>query len=89
LRAAHALQPSRRMTNIDITQLETVHGGNRGRAAWNGVRRAYNAARPIVREAAELAQDVGILGGVGYGAKKLWDEFRGNGQQQPQQTPQR
>ena len=66
---------------IDITSdLHTVHGGNRGRAIWNGVKRGYNAVRPIIKESADLAKDVGVIGGVGYGAKKLWDTATGNAQ---------
>ena len=71
---------------IDITsELHHVNGGNRARAAWNAVQRGYKAARPILKESAEVAKDVGVIGGVAYGAKKAWDTMRGNDQPaQPQ-----
>ena len=68
------------MSNIiDITsELHHVHGGNRGRAIWNGIKKGYSAARPILKESAEVAKDVGVIGGVAYGAKKAWDTMTGN-----------
>ena len=75
------------MSNFnDITsELHHVHGGNRGRAIGNGIKRGYQAARPILKESADVAKDVGVIGGVAYGAKKAWDTVRGNEPAQPAQ----
>ena len=73
---------------IDITsELRHVHGGNRAKAIWSGVKRAYQAGRPILKESADVAKDVGVIGGVAYGAKKAWDMMTG-GDQQPAPQPQ-
>lgn len=70
---------------IDNTTLAHITGGaGRGQAIWNGVKRAYQAGRPILKESAEVAKDVGVIGGVAYGAKKAWDSLRGNPQPQRQ-----
>ncbi len=64
---------------IDITtELHTVTGGGKLGTLWKGVKKAYDVGRPILKESAAVAQDVGVIGGVGYGAKKVWDMVRGN-----------
>ena len=67
----------------DITsQLSHVYGGaGRGQQIWNGIKRAYPAGRQILKESADVAKDVGVIGGVAYGAKKAWDSIRGNNTQ--------
>ena len=69
---------------IDSAHLDTVTGGGKLGAIWNGAKTAYNTIRPIVKESAEVAKDVGIIGGIGYGAKKMWDSVTGGGSQQKQ-----
>jgi hypothetical protein len=77
---------------VDVTsELENVSGGNgRGRAIVDGVRRGYQVARPILKETAEVVKDVGVIGGVAYGAKRAWDSMTGgnNPPQRPQPQPQ-
>jgi hypothetical protein len=75
---------------VDITsELETVTGGaGRGEAIRNGIKRAYQAGRPILKETADVVKDLGVIGGVAYGAKRAWDYMRGNPQPaQPAQQP--
>ena len=68
----------------DITsELTHVYGGaGRGEKIWNGVKKAYPVGRQILKESADVAKDVGVIGGVTYGAKKAWDTLRGNNQPQ-------
>lgn len=74
---------------VDVTsELETVSGGNgRGRAIGTALKRGYQAVRPVLKETADVVKDLGVIGGVAYGAKRAWDYMTGNGQQQPQQQP--
>lgn len=71
------------MECTEITsELHHVTGGaGRGKAIWNGAKHAYKVGRPILKESAEVAKDVGVIGGVAYGAKKAWDTLRGGGEQ--------
>jgi hypothetical protein len=64
---------------VDITEeLEHVTGGaGRGSAIWNGIRRGYQVARPILKETADVVKDVGVIGGVAYGAKRAYDAMTG------------
>ncbi len=64
---------------IDITsELHTVTGGGKWGAIWKGVKKAYEVGRPILKETADVVKDVGVIGGVGFGAKKLWDNVTGH-----------
>ncbi len=74
---------------IDITsQLHLVNGGaGRAQKIWDGAKAAYKVGRPILKESADVAKDIGVLGGVGYGAKKAWDAMTGGGQPAPAEQP--
>ena len=74
---------------VDITtELSDVTGGGALGAIWRGAKAAYNVGRPILKETADVVKDLGVIGGVGYGAKKAWDWATGNNQpQQPAQPP--
>jgi hypothetical protein len=75
---------------VDITaDLEHVTGGGALGAIWRGAKATYNAVRPVLKETADVVKDLGVIGGVGYGAKKAYDWATGNNQpQQPQQPAQ-
>jgi hypothetical protein len=78
---------------VDITaELQDVTGGGALGAIWKGAKATYNAVRPVLKETADVVKDLGVIGGVGYGAKKAWDWATGNNQpaqpQQPQQPAQ-
>ncbi|HEY6173342.1 MAG TPA: hypothetical protein VIX73_02820 [Kofleriaceae bacterium] len=69
---------------IDITsELHTVTGGGKVGTILKGIKKAYDIGRPILKESAEVAKDVGVIGGVAYGAKKAWDTITGHGQPAP------
>jgi hypothetical protein len=73
---------------VDVTsELDNVTGGaGRGSAILNGIRRGYQVARPILKETADVVKDVGVIGGVAYGAKRAWDTLTGGNN--PPQRPQ-
>ena len=74
---------------IDITsELHTVTGGSKLSTLWKGIKSAYEVGRPILKESAEVAKDVGVIGGVAYGAKKVWDQMTGHGQPTQPAAPQ-
>jgi hypothetical protein len=74
---------------IDITsELHTVTGGGKLGTIWKGLKTAYEVGRPILKESAEVAKDVGVIGGVAYGAKKVWDTMTGHGQPAQPAAPQ-
>lgn len=75
---------------IDVSsELHNVSGGGgRGTAIANGIRRAYNAARPVLRETAGVVKDLGVIGGVAYGARRAWDSLTGGDQPQQGQPAQ-
>jgi len=72
---------------LDITsELHNVTGGaGRGAAIANGIRRGYQAVRPVIKETSDVVKELGVIGAAGYGAKKLWDSVSGGGGQQPAQ----
>jgi hypothetical protein len=75
---------------VDVTsELENVSGGDgRGRAIANGLRRGYQVVRPILKETSDVVKELGVIGGVAYGAKRAWDSLTGGGQPQQPQQPQ-
>lgn len=70
------MSQNEQLTDI-TTELHTVTGGGKLGTLWKGVKKAYDVGRPILKESADVAKDVGVLGGVGYGAKKLFDTMTG------------
>lgn len=73
---------------IDITsELHNVTGGGKLGTLWKGIKTAYDVGRPILKETADVVKDVGVIGGVGYGAKKLWDTVTGHGSSDPKPAP--
>ena len=63
----------------DITSdLHNVTGGGKLGTIWKGVKAGYKAVRPVVKETADVVKDLGVIGGVGYGAKKAWDKVTGH-----------
>lgn len=69
---------------VDVTsELNHVTGGGKLGTLWKGAKAAYKTVRPIIKETADVVKDVGVIGGVGYGAKRVWDEVSGHGQQAP------
>jgi hypothetical protein len=75
---------------VDVTSdLENVSGANgRGRAIANGLRRGYQVVRPILKETSDVVKELGVIGGVAYGAKRAWDSLTGRGTPQPAQPAQ-
>jgi hypothetical protein len=70
---------------VDVTsELHTVTGGGKLGTLWKGAKAVYETARPILKETAEVVKDLGVIGGVGYGAKRVWDEVTGRPPAQPQ-----
>jgi len=66
---------------IDITSdLHHVTGGGKLGTIWKGVKAAYQWGRPIVKETADVVKDLGVIGGVAYGARKAWDNITGHDQ---------
>jgi hypothetical protein len=63
---------------VDVTsELHTVTGGGKLGTLWKGAKAVYETARPILKETADVVKDLGVIGGVGYGAKRVWDEVTG------------
>jgi hypothetical protein len=95
LQAAYALQSAvaesttREPTHMqhqfeDITtKLDTVTGGGKAKAIWEGAKAVYKGARDGIKHTADLVKDVGVIGAGAYGAKKAWDYVTGGGNQQP------
>jgi hypothetical protein len=70
---------------VDVTsELHNVTGGGKLGTLWKGAKAVYETARPILKETAEVVKDLGVIGGVGYGAKRVWDEVTGKPPAQPQ-----
>jgi hypothetical protein len=70
---------SQQIEFVEITsELHTVTGGGKLGTLWKGVKAAYEVGRPILKETADVVKDLGVIGGIGYGAKRAWDSISGN-----------